>query len=75
MSPGVGDVTRQQQARRPPSRRHDADINGEAPMPWDECLFFFFPDAVLQSDMAAERVVKTEEGEKLAKVKCDGSMC
>ncbi len=35
---------------------------------------FSFPSAILQSDMAAERVVKTEDGEKLAKVKYEGAM-
>ena len=37
-------------------------------------LFALLPTAVSQSDMAAERVVKTEDGEKLAKVKYDGSV-
>lgn len=38
------------------------------------CDDLFSLSAVLQSDMAAERVVKTEDGEKLAKVMYDGSM-
>lgn len=40
---------------------------------YDDLLFS--PAAILQADMAAERVVKTEDGEKLAKVMCvDGAM-
>lgn len=34
-------------------------------------MFFFLPLSLSQSDMAAERVVKKEDGEKLAKVMKD----